>query len=174
MPAIETFLKAAFPNVPGELAAAAAAELAGGANGAGQGISREAYDEAVEETVMCREEIARLQTELVRHKDGVLNATKAGLDTLGERARQRRLEGYDDAHDDSHDDFSLSAAAIAYVMDARLKATTGKNFDSRPPAEWPWSPLDWKPKSVRQSLVVAAALLIAEIERCDRSGAHSR
>jgi len=174
MPAIESFLKAAFPNLPPDLLSAAAAEFTGKDSGGAHGISKEAYDEAIEDVVLHREEIARLQTELVRHKDGIQNATKAGLDVMGERARQRRLEGYDDAHDDGHDDFSLSAAAIAYVMDARLKATTGRGFDSQPPVEWPFSPMDWKPKAIRQSLVVAAALLIAEIERFDRSGSGAK
>jgi hypothetical protein len=90
------------------------------------------------------------------------------MDTLGERARQRRMEGYDDEHDDAHEDFSLSSAAIAYIMDARLRGTTGHGFTETPPTHWPWDINDWKPKGVRHALVVAGALIIAEIERIDR------
>lgn len=164
---LKKFLRLAHPQIPAEIIEGAASELLGNSNG---GISKEAFDEAVENSAMFQEEIGRLNTEIIRHKDGVQNATKAGLDVLGERARQRRLEGYDDAHDDGHDDFALSAAAIAYVTDARLRATTGKGFDQKPPAEWQWGEKDWKPKAIRKSLVVAAALLVAEIERLDRSG----
>jgi len=37
-----------------------------------------------------------------------------------------------------------------------------------PPRGWPWAKSWWKPASLRRSLVKAAALLIAEIERIDR------
>ncbi len=37
-----------------------------------------------------------------------------------------------------------------------------------PPGGWPFADTFWKPKSPRQDLVRAAALLIAEIERLDR------
>lgn len=122
-----------------------------------------------EEIAMLRGEIGRLSGLLNSHTEGVAGATQAGMDALGERARQRRMEGYDDAHDDAHDDFTLSSAAIAYTMDARLRGTTGHGFTDTPPPNWPWDSSDWKPKSVRQALVVAAALIIAEIERIDRA-----
>lgn len=123
-----------------------------------------------EEIAMLRGEIGRLNLLLNRHTEGVAGATKAGLDTLGERARQRRMEGYDDAHDDKHDDYALTSAAIAYLMDARLRGTTGHGFTENPPPDWPWDTNDWKTKGIRQELVVAAALIIAEVERLDRAG----
>lgn len=126
-----------------------------------------------EEIAMLQGEIGRLRTEINSHREGVIGATTAGLDVLGERARQRRMEGYDDAHDDKHDDFALSSAAIAYLMDARLRGTTGHGFAENPPPDWPWEVTDWKTKKVRQSLVVAAALIIAEIERLDRAGVNA-
>jgi hypothetical protein len=126
-----------------------------------------------EEVAMLRGEIGRLKQEINTHREGVLGATKAGLDSLGERARQRRMEGYDDAHDDKHDDFALTSAAVAYLMDARLRGTTGHGFTETPPPDWPWETTDWKTKQVRQSLVVAAALVIAEIERLDRAGVNA-
>lgn len=135
------------------------------------GTSKDDEDESdSEETAMLRGEIGRLHLLLNRHTEGVAGATKAGLDALGERARQRRMEGYDDAHDDKHDDFALSSAAIAYLMDARLRGTTGHGFTENPPPDWPWDANDWKTKNIRQELVVAAALIIAEVERLDRAG----
>ena len=122
-----------------------------------------------EEVAMLRGEIGRLSNMINSHMEGVSGATKAGLDALGERARQRRMEGYDDAHDDAHDDFDLTSAAIAYLNSARLRGTTGHGYTDTPPPDWPWDANDWKPKSVRQQLVVAAALIIAEIEKIDRS-----
>lgn len=121
-----------------------------------------------EEVAMLRGEIGRLNSLLNAHMEGISGASAAGMDVLGERARQRRMEGYDDEHDDAHDDFSLSSAAIAYVMDARLRGTTGHGFTESPPADWPWDINDWKPKAIRQALVAAAAMVIAEIERIDR------
>ena len=123
-----------------------------------------------EEVAMLRGEIGRLKSQLHTHMEGVTGATQAGLDALGERARQRRMEGYDDAHDDKHHDFSLTSGAIAYLMDARQRGTTGHGFSDAAPSEWPWDRSDWKPKNLRQSLVVAVALGIAEIERLDRAG----
>lgn len=166
---LERFLRAINPDVDPRLAAAAAAELLAGNPDALRVMAAE-LDEERSMNGLLKEELSRINTEMVRHKDGYGTATRAGLDVLGERARQRRMEGYDDEHDDGHADFSLSAAAIAYALDARLRGTTGRGFDANPPPEWPWIPLDWKPKSIRQSLVVAAALLIAEIERIDRTG----
>jgi len=166
---LEQFLRIAFPEVPAEVASGLLGELRSADPDAHRILTAE-RDDAREMADLLKQEVSRLNAEIARHKDGVATATKAGLDALGERARQRRMEGYDDEHDDGHADYSLSAAAIAYALDARLRGTTGRGFDDRPPPEWPWMPMDWKPKDIRQSLVVAAALLIAEIERIDRSG----
>jgi len=165
MSAVAEFLKKAFPEIGGELAERAADELVGKS-----AVSAEEHKEALELAESYKKEIGKLHEAIARQRDGYTNASIAGLDVLGERARQRRLEGYDDAHDDSHDDFSLSQAAMAYASDAILRGTTGRGYDE-PPSHWPWSSDDWKPKQIRKSLVVAAALLVAEIERLDRSGA---
>jgi hypothetical protein len=164
------------PGIDPELARAALADLvrdsvkeaiaeSGGIVGPDQSGS-EAEDN--EEVAMLRGEIGRLNSLLNSNMEGISGASKGGMDTLGERARQRRMEGYDDAHDDLHDDFSLASAAIAYIMDARLRSTTGHGFTEAPPSDWPWDTNDWKPKGIRQALVVAGALIIAEIERIDR------
>lgn len=164
---LETFLREAFPHVEEGLVSAVVAEI----GPKGDEVVMKALAELADMRETCdllKTENAQLNDEISRHKDGIALATKAGLDVLGERARQRRMEGYDDAHDDGHSDFSLSSAAIAYILDAKLRGTTGHGFDSFPPTEWPWMKMDWKPKGIRQSLVVAAALLLAEIERLDR------
>lgn len=136
-------------------------------------VAGQGQDEDSEEVAMLQGEIGRLKQELNTHRDGIIGATTAGLDVLGERARQRRWEGYDDAHDDKHQDFALTAAAISYLTDARLRGTTGHGFSESPPPDWPWEVTDWKTKKVRQSLVVAAALVVAEIERLDRAGVNA-
>lgn len=119
---------------------------------------------------LLQQEIGRLNRMIVSHSDGFENASRAGLDILGERSRQRRLEGYHDHHDDQLVDLSLSSAAIAYIEDARLRGTSGgKGFDFSPPPSWPFSKDAWKPKDVRRSLVIAGALIIAEIEKVDRA-----
>jgi hypothetical protein len=157
-----------FPDAPREAVAGVASGLRDlSATGEADKLRKE-LDGTREELALAREENGRLLGELLRHKDGYETATRAGLDVLGERARQRRMEGYDDSHDDGHADFSLSGAAIAYAMDARIRGSAGRGFDAAPPAEWPWGISDWKPKGVRQSLIVAAALLVAEAERLDR------
>jgi hypothetical protein len=57
----------------------------------------------------------------------------------------------------------LAAAAYAY------KASN--TFERRePPALFPWSREWWKPQNRRRDLIRAAVLIIAEIERLDRSG----
>jgi hypothetical protein len=173
---LETLIRTAFPGLDPELATAALANLVRSsvkeAISESGGICMSDRDNSAtedsEEVAMLRGEIGRLSSLLNTHMEGVSGASKGGMDTLGERARQRRMEGYDDAHDDAHDDFSLSSAAIAYVMDARLRGTTGHGFTETPPSDWPWDVNDWKPKTIRQALVVAAALIIAEIDHLDR------
>lgn len=90
---------------------------------------------------------------------------------LAERRRKVEAEGYDPEHDDAHPNEEIAAYAALYAM---------------PPAERDWPatetghgdtfgaalcPVDWQPKfgNRRCELVKAAALLLAEIERLDRS-----
>lgn len=82
-------------------------------------------------------------------------SSKAALDVIDERVRQLEAEDWDHAHDDEYINRELSSAALCYIQEC----TT--NW-------WPWGDDDWKPKSRRENLVRAAALLIAEIERIDR------
>ena len=94
-----------------------------------------------------------------------------------ERQRQIEKEGWSQVHDDKHRDGELALAATFYAMPKRLRKVWGRSSAARGfgplvknvPYGWPWSPEWWKPKSTRRDLVRAAALIVAEIERLDRS-----
>lgn len=95
--------------------------------------------------------------------------TKATEDVLAERRRQIEGKGFDEEHDDGYSRNELARAAACYAVSDLLwkhEQITDNGHLSRP--VWPWSSTWWKPKSPRQDLVRAAALLIAEIERMDR------
>jgi hypothetical protein len=94
-----------------------------------------------------------------------------------ERRRQTDVEGWDAAHDDQHTDRSLALVAALYATPIRLT-----NFAGNDP--WPWRYLDddlqsrtppsncWDKREKhdeRRRLVISGALLVAELERLDRS-----
>lgn len=78
-----------------------------------------------------------------------------------ERKRQIEVEGYRGDHDDRHEPGTLAQAAAAYASASVGDADAG--------LLWPWHPDEFKPKDPRRDLIRAAALLIAEIERLDRT-----
>jgi hypothetical protein len=90
---------------------------------------------------------------------------EAVRDVLAERQRQIDVEGYTPEHDDAvNGGFMLSRAAVSYIEGNKIQ--TGK----RPVTwVWPWSDEVWKPSDRRRNLVKAGALILAEIERMDRS-----
>lgn len=77
-----------------------------------------------------------------------------------ERRRQVEVEGWSIEHDDSHDNGQMAAAAACYAMSAYSKASI---------RYWSWDMKWWKPKTPRRDLIRAAALIVAEIERLDRT-----
>lgn len=81
-------------------------------------------------------------------------------------ARQHQLDlGYTPEHDDKYMHEELEEAAVAYAMaDTQKKRLV----------PWPWSWKHWKPKSKRENLVRACALLLAAIERHDRAVARQQ
>lgn len=88
-----------------------------------------------------------------------------------ERLRQVEKEGYPTAHDDEHGDGSLADAAAHYA------ATSHPLFDAgwgKVKSIFPWARMyDKKNKKTRrEQLVIAAALIVAEIERLDRLNAQ--
>ena len=86
---------------------------------------------------------------------------------IAERRRQVDTEGWTEEHDDKHNGGELARAGACYA----LLAATGEHYTYRARRannEWPWDTRHWKPKNPRRDLIVAAALLVAEIERLDR------
>lgn len=77
-----------------------------------------------------------------------------------ERRRQIEEENYDAAHDGQHDTGALLGAAFCYCIAVRNKLWASPTA----PTVWPrgWK---WKPRSPLRMLVIAAALLCAEIDR---------
>lgn len=104
-----------------------------------------------------------------------------------ERERQKTLKGYTDAHDDDHNRGELALAACCYASPRSLfYKSEGVGGDSYFDP-WPWErehdnrrfvgdkigrhvlPNDRLPRHDRRHLlIVAAALIIAEIDRFDR------
>lgn len=87
---------------------------------------------------------------------------RAAQDVIAERERQVNAEGWTPEHDDKHDGCELAAAAACYAVGSRALTYAGAQI-------WPWHHHWWKFNGdYRRSLVKAAALLLAEIERIDR------
>lgn len=100
-------------------------------------------------------------------------ASRAAVDVVAERERQKSFEGFDEAHDDSHDKGELACAAACYLVACLPQSAWGRQmvraqhfFNDW----WPWTKNWWKPRDRRRNLVKSAALIIAEIERMDRAG----
>lgn len=95
----------------------------------------------------------------------MVEMTQAELDVLAERKRQIEVEGYDASHDDMATKGQIAGAAACYAIYGvdhwAAKQAAGHL--------WPWDIEYWKPTSRRKDLVKAAALLLAEIERLDRT-----
>lgn len=91
-----------------------------------------------------------------------------------ERVRQINAEGWTAEHDDAHDKGEMAAAAACYAAPFRVfraieKVGRGYEVFTAYVDAWPWHDQWWKPKDRRRDLVRAAALIVAEIERLDRS-----
>jgi hypothetical protein len=106
-------------------------------------------------------------------------------DVIAERNRQKSQKGWTSEHDDEHDSGELATAAACYALPDEKREIRpfnvvrdiGRSVGESilitgvdvVPRLWPWDAEWWKPKDRRRDLVRAAALLIAEIERIDRS-----
>jgi len=89
--------------------------------------------------------------------------SKASDNVLAERQRQIDVEGWTPEHDDEHFYKELARAAATLALYGAAGFEQGN-----PPQMWPFEDEAWKPKSYRENLVRAGALIIAEIERLDR------
>jgi hypothetical protein len=100
--------------------------------------------------------------------------TPGVLAILSERRRQVVDEGFGVAHDTDHDAGELASAAAAYALAAADKLHPFSQGDGgyesgSPPVMWPWNASWWKPSTPQRDLEKAAALLIAELEKLDRT-----
>ena len=93
-----------------------------------------------------------------------------------ERRRQIEVEGWGPEHDDEHDEGEMAFAAACYAISGGVPENQRGKSDRLIaaiqfvwPTQWEWK--WWKPKDRRRDLIRAAALIVAEIERLDRSGA---
>lgn len=86
-----------------------------------------------------------------------------------ERIRQISAEGYTAEHDAAHPGTTLAWAAYCYLE--RVAQDRLPQQDPSLPYNWPFDRSEWKPKPTRmRNLVVAAALIAAEIDRLWRAG----
>lgn len=110
---------------------------------------------------------------LSRHIPSLLS--KAAADILSERRRQIEAEGWTVEHDDEHVYGEMANAASCYAAGQIVSAIPKEMHPDRGAAGyrsiWPWDHKWWKPKTYRANLVRAGALIVAEIERLDRTAA---
>lgn len=91
-----------------------------------------------------------------------------------ERERQVNVEGWTEAHDDAHVSGGMARAAACYAVKASYgdePSKADRGFIERIVTSlWPWAAKWWKVvgKTPRRMLIVAAALIVAEVERIDR------
>jgi hypothetical protein len=91
-------------------------------------------------------------------------------EVMRERARQIAGEGHTPAHDDTHRHAELAGAAASYLALWVHRNGGGDVIPAVGIADdlWPWKLRDRRQAVDRRTLVTAAALVIAEIERVDR------
>jgi hypothetical protein len=90
-------------------------------------------------------------------------------DIAAERRRQIAAEGFDAQHDDNYPPGTLALAGAVYALpNAEAESLHGSGVPVWL-AFWPWD-REWLRKGDRRrDLVKAAALIVAEIDRLDRS-----
>ena len=96
---------------------------------------------------------------------------------MQERVRQIVAEHHLPAHDDAHDMGELARAAASYALRAVRDQFPADRplhgvYAHRTALLWPFARAAATPKTPRRNLVIAAALLVAEIERLDRRAAQ--
>ncbi|WP_238085274.1 hypothetical protein [Pseudescherichia vulneris] len=95
--------------------------------------------------------------------------SRAIADIIAERQRQKEKKGYTESRDDNYLPGVLNLAGAAYAVHASLLPDAKRRAERL----WPWPDagkyLNASSKDPRSSLVKAAALITAEIERIDRA-----
>jgi hypothetical protein len=107
-------------------------------------------------------ELQQAKNRIAELEGGAFNP--AILDVVAERQRQKTIEGWTPEHDDEHCNGELAMAAVCYINE-----TGTVNRNGGKPWGWPWDASWWKPNARRRNLVKAGALILAEIERIDRT-----
>lgn len=93
--------------------------------------------------------------------------SQAWIDVQAERRRQIDEEGWTLEHDDQNSSGELAQAAAAYLIFAFSRSASDRTYAAR---LWPRLS-GFNPKGIRQDLVRACALALAELERLDRATA---
>lgn len=88
-------------------------------------------------------------------------------DIRAERERQINKEGWTEEHDDEHGKGEMAVAAALYAL-ADSDCDPDAFLDLLQ-ALWPWDEKWWKPKDPEHNLIVAGALIAAELERRRRA-----
>jgi len=89
-----------------------------------------------------------------------------------ERTRQVVVKGYTASHDDEHVFGELANTAACYAAAPDLGTVWYRNIVLKTYHQvWPFGGDGPKPRPRRRALVIAAALLVAEIERLDGANA---
>ena len=91
--------------------------------------------------------------------------TEASHALLRERKRQIEKEGWLPNHDDEHDRNELGYAASCYADPSFIN---DGDLNYAPPKDWPWEDGSWKPKTYKENLIRAGALILAELDRLNR------
>jgi hypothetical protein len=99
-----------------------------------------------------------------------LPRTHGAIDEIAaERRRQIESEGWTAEHDDKHELGEMACAAACYALAGGVAQSSWlREIISR---IFPWEMRWWKPIDRRRDLIKAGALIVAEIERLDRSAA---
>ena len=88
-------------------------------------------------------------------------------DIIAERVEQIDVHGFTPEHDAGHQPQMLAWAAFGYLNEAIEQLRHPLPNGGRPPLSWPWEAESWKPGDTRASLVKAAAIIWATIDRID-------
>jgi hypothetical protein len=142
------------------------------------GFLKEKLKQAEGELELWKDRAMKLR---LAQAEGGPAVTEAAQDVLTERRRQVEAEGWTPEHDDTHANGEIARAAGLYALVAGSDPTTYRNArdgyalnDHHAEAMklWPWDWSWFKPTNRRRDLVKAGALILAEIERLDRTALH--
>lgn len=133
-------------------------------------------DDKFSKIILALRELRELRCAMLKAQPVSEPYKLAANDIIAERQRQIREEGWTPEHDDKYNDFQLALAAAGYAQNVAdyageyCQPNSSIDWTDAPePEAWPWSPVWWKPSNPRRDLVKAGALILAEIERLDRS-----